>query len=78
MEHITELLAAIPKDRPITSMYLSPLFKKNMSVNSPGFLLASLVNEKLLTPLEGKKRHFAYTGKKPDQTKTTTRKPQSN
>lgn len=73
MDYIKELLAGIPKDRPITSLYLSPLFKKK-SVNTPGFLLVALVSEKLLSPLEGKKRHFAYTGADTPKPKATKRK----
>ena len=73
MDDITKLLTGIPKDRPITSMYLQPLFK-NRSVNNPGFLLVALVFEKILSPLEGKKRHFAYTGKNSLNVKTTKRK----
>lgn len=76
MDDITKLLSGIPKDRPITSMYLQPLFK-NKSVNTPGFLLAALVNEKVLTRIENKKRHFAYTGKQPTTPKATKRKRRS-
>ena len=41
---------------PVTSFMLQPLFK-GKSVNTPAFLLAALVHEKLLRPMKGKKRH---------------------
>ena len=70
MDAIKTLLGEIPNDYPITSLHLTPLFK-GKSVNTPGYLLAALVNEKMLAHLDGKKRHFSYTGKEPIQTKTT-------
>ena len=41
---------------PLTSLVLYPLFK-GKSVNTPSFLLAALVNEKVLQTARGKKRH---------------------
>ncbi len=46
------------KERPITSMALRSVFKKGKSVNTPAFLMASLVKEGILERVEGKKRQF--------------------
>ena len=54
-EKIQDLLDAHPADKPITSIVLYPLFR-GKSVNTPGFLLAVLAHEKLLIPMQGKKR----------------------
>ena len=48
---------AIHKDAPITSIVLYPLFR-GKSVNTPAFLLAVLIHEKLLQPMKGKRRSF--------------------
>lgn len=60
-DHITSLLEDIPRDQAITSIHLFPLFK-GKSVNTPGYLLAVLRNEKLLESFQGKNRQYAYTG----------------
>ena len=44
---------------PVTSIALQPLFK-GRSTNTPGFLLAVLVHERLLRPLKGKKRGHEF------------------
>ena len=54
-EKIQALLDAHPADKPITSILLYPLFR-GKSVNTPSFLLAALVHEKVLMPMKGKQR----------------------
>jgi hypothetical protein len=54
-EKIQALLDKHPADKPITSILLYPLFR-GKSVNTPSFLLAALVHEKLLRPMKGKQR----------------------
>ncbi|MCK4999515.1 MAG: hypothetical protein KAS23_08265 [Anaerohalosphaera sp.] len=61
LEHITAILKDVPVDHPVTSMDLFPLFK-GKSVNTPGYLMAVLLNEKLLSPFKDTKRQFVYTG----------------
>ena len=61
--------AAIGKAEPVTSICLRPLFK-GKSVNTSGFLLASLIAEGLLVALPKKTRHFEVTGKVPTATKS--------
>ena len=56
-DSIVSALEAVPKDKPITSIHLFPLFK-GKSVNTPGYLLAVLLNEKLLTSFKGMKRQY--------------------
>ena len=55
VKDIREALERCPADEPITSMALQPLFR-GRSVNTPAFLLAALSNEKLLTPIRGRRR----------------------
>ena len=55
VKDIRAALEKCPADEPITSMALQPLFR-GRSVNTPAFLLAALSNEKLLTPIRGRKR----------------------
>jgi hypothetical protein len=45
-------------------MTLRPLFT-GKSVNTPAFLLASLVKEGILAPVPGKKRHYQLGDAKP-------------
>jgi hypothetical protein len=52
------------KDQPIVSMALYPLFS-GKSVNTPSFLLASLVHEGILKQVPGKKRHYQLGDAKP-------------
>lgn len=73
VDSITAILGEAPSDHPITSINLIPLFK-GKSVNTPGYLLAVLLNEKLLKPFEDKKRQFTYTGAKTLSTKASKRK----
>ncbi|MEN8108277.1 MAG: hypothetical protein ABFS22_09745 [Pseudomonadota bacterium] len=55
LKNIQKVFAEVPEERPITAIVLDGLFK-GKSVNTPGFLLAVLVKEKLLMPMKGKKR----------------------
>ena len=52
---IRKVLSKIPVGKPVTAIMLNGLFT-GKSVNTPGFLLAVLVHEKLLIPMQGKKR----------------------
>jgi hypothetical protein len=52
---IQKTIGKIPAGKPVTAIVLSELFH-GRSVNTPGFLLAALVEEKLLVPMQGKKR----------------------
>ncbi len=61
---IQQALKQWPKDTPITSLFLYPLFK-GKSVNTPSFLLAALRNENLVQPLKGKKRCHELLDPKP-------------
>lgn len=55
-DSITNALEAVPDDKAITSIHLFKVFV-GKSQNSPGFLLASLLAERILEPL-GKKRQY--------------------
>jgi hypothetical protein len=55
LQDIQKTIAEIPAGKPVTAISLSDLFA-GKSVNTPGFLLAVLVREQLLVPMEGKKR----------------------
>ena len=55
LSDIQKTIRKIPAGKPVTAIVLSDLFQ-GRSVNSPGFLLAALVEEKLLVPMQGKKR----------------------
>jgi hypothetical protein len=61
---IQKALADWPGDLPITSMTLRALFQ-GKSVNTPAFLLATLVKEGLLAPVPDKKRHYQLGDDKP-------------
>ena len=52
---IQKVLSKIPVGKPVTAIMLNDLFT-GKSVNTPGFLLAVLLQEKLLIPMQGKKR----------------------
>ena len=52
---IQNVLSKVPVGKPVTAIILNDLFT-GRSVNTPGFLLAVLVHEKLLVPMQGKKR----------------------
>ena len=52
---IQKVLSQVPVGKPVTAIMLNDLFT-GKSVNTPGFLLAVLVHEKLLIPMQGKKR----------------------
>jgi hypothetical protein len=54
---IQKVLADWSTDLPITSFSLKSLYA-NRSVNTPGFLLATLVNEGILQQVPDKKRHY--------------------
>ena len=55
LRDIQKTIGKIPAGKPVTSVVLDSLLQ-GRSVNTPGFLLAVLVQEKLLVPMEGKKR----------------------
>jgi hypothetical protein len=55
LNDIQKTIGKIPAGKPVTAIVLSELFE-GRSVNTPGFLLAALVEEKLLIPMQGKKR----------------------
>jgi len=61
---IQKVLADWPTDLPITSFTLKSLYA-NRSVNTPGFLLATLVNEGILQQVPDKKRHYQLADAKP-------------
>ena len=61
---IQQALDKWPKESPIVSMTLYPLFN-GKSVNTPSFLLASLINEGILQQVPGKKRHYRLGNAKP-------------
>jgi hypothetical protein len=61
---IQKALADRPGNLPITSMTLRPLFQ-GKSVNTPAFLLATLVKEGILEPVPDKKRHYQLGDSKP-------------
>jgi hypothetical protein len=54
---IQSALSGWPKELPITSMALRGLFK-GKSVNTPSFLLATLVKENIVEPMPNRKRHY--------------------
>lgn len=60
LDDITSVLNNVT-DHPITSIDLIPLFK-GKSVNTPGYLLAVLLNEGLLNSIEDKKRKYQFVG----------------
>tara|TARA_R110002072_G_scaffold3149_7_gene23523 strand:+ start:12989 stop:13489 length:501 start_codon:yes stop_codon:yes gene_type:complete len=70
---IQQTLKQCPKDVPITSLFLYPLFK-GKSVNTPSFLLAALKHLKLVQPLKDKKRNHELLDFKPfnDEMKAMT------
>jgi len=51
----------LPADQPISSINLFPLFN-GKSVNTPGYLLAALLNEGVLSLAPKKKRVYHYSG----------------
>jgi hypothetical protein len=55
LQDIQKTIAGIPAGKPVTAIVLGDLFE-GRSVNTPGFLLAALVEEKLLVPMQGRKR----------------------
>ena len=55
LSDIRKTLGKVPVGKPVTAIMLNDLFT-GKSVNTPGFLLAVLVHEKLLFPMKGKKR----------------------
>jgi hypothetical protein len=55
---LRDILTALkkrPEGRPITSILLNPLFR-GKSANTPGFLLAVLLHEKVIRSMQGKLR----------------------
>ena len=57
LDAIDQALAEVPDG--VTALHLAPLFK-GYSINSPGFLMAVLKQEKLLIPMEGKPRRYVW------------------
>ena len=55
LQDIQKTIGEIPAGKPVTAIVLGDLFE-GRSVNTPGFLLAALVQERLLVPMQGKKR----------------------
>ena len=55
LSDIQKAIRKIPAGKPVTAIAMVDLFE-GRSVNTPGFLLAALVEEKLLVPMQGKKR----------------------
>ena len=55
LNDIRSVLDEHPEGTPVTSFILQPLFH-GKSVNTPGFVLSVLVHEKLLVPMQDKKR----------------------
>jgi hypothetical protein len=55
LSEVQKFIEAAPKDTPLSSWSLHPLFR-GKSVNTPAFLMAALVHEKWLRILRGKKR----------------------
>ena len=52
---IQKVISKVPFGKPVTAIMLNDLFT-GKSVNTPGFLLAVLAHEKLIIPMQGKKR----------------------
>jgi len=61
---ILQTFKKVPKDSPLTSIYLFPLFK-GKSVNTPSFLMAVLLMENLVEPLPKKIRCHRLIDPKP-------------
>ena len=55
LAEVQKFIDAAPKDKPLSSWSLHPLFR-GKSVNTPAFFMAALVHEKWLRILKGKKR----------------------
>ena len=55
LSDIQKTIGEIAAGKPVTAIVLGDLFE-GRSVNTPGFMLAVLVQEKLLIPIQGKKR----------------------
>ena len=55
LQDIQKIITEIPAGNPITAIVMSDLYM-GRSVNTPSYLLAVLVKEKLLVPMQGKKR----------------------
>jgi hypothetical protein len=55
LAEVQKFIAEAPKDKPLSSWSLHPLFR-GKSVNTPAFFMAALVHEKWLRILKGKKR----------------------
>jgi hypothetical protein len=55
LQDILTALQKRPEGKPITSILLNPLFR-GKSANTPGFLLAVLLHEKVIRSMQGKLR----------------------
>ena len=68
LEEVQKFIDAAPKDKPLSSWSLHPLFR-GKSVNTPAFLMAAFVHEKWLRILKGKKRGLEVLDPKPFEAK---------
>jgi hypothetical protein len=59
LKDIENALADGPQGQPLTTFLLQPLFRGRSS-NSPGFMMAALMNERILRVLKGKKRGHEF------------------
>jgi hypothetical protein len=68
LAEVQQFIADAPKDKPLSSWSLHPLFR-GKSVNTPAFFMAALVHEKWLRILKGKKRGLEVLDEAPFMTK---------
>jgi hypothetical protein len=68
LAEVQKFIADAPKDKPLSSWSLHPLFR-GKSVNTPAFFMAALVHEKWLRILKGKKRGLEVLDEAPFMTK---------
>ena len=68
LSEVQKFIDAAPKDKPLSSWSLHPLFR-GKSVNTPAFLMAAFVHEKWLRILKGKKRGLEVLDSKPFEAK---------
>ena len=57
LDAIEKALPEVPEG--VTAFHLAPLFQ-GYSINSPGFLMAVLKQEKLMAPMAGKLRRYVW------------------
>jgi len=73
-DRVLAIVEAHSEQLPLTSMDLVPLFS-GKSVNTPGYLLAVLVNEKVVLPSVSKQRQWIFGDVKAFIAKVTALKP---